>query len=237
VHHDGRIYVFGGRSNAGLVRQVDVFDITSGQWEITGDMPYEAWNLSAESYDGKIYVLGGISGTGNERRALSDVYILDPDNQSWEQGHFMPSPRHDAASAVLDGRIYMIGGKEQAGSNAPAIDLVSVLDLKTMQWGELAPLTSPRVGMKGDVIGGKIYIAGGNSGGELFSSVDCYDPDADAWAEVAEMSAPRMSHAVAAEDDVLYVVGGSLNIPKSADDIRLSGSIEAISFVQDGAGE
>jgi N-acetylneuraminic acid mutarotase len=237
AHHGGRIYVFGGRGNAGLVSQVDVFDIASGHWESAGNMPYEAWNLSAEIYDGKIYVLGGISGTGNERRALSDAYIFDPVDQSWEQGPSLPAPRHDAASAVLNGRIYLIGGKEQTGSSAPAVDLVSFLDLETMQWGELAPLPSPRVGMKGATIDGKIYVAGGNSGGELFSSVDCYDLDADAWTEAAELSAPRMSHAVTAADNVLYVIGGSLNIPKSASDIRLTASIEAVSFAQDETNE
>jgi N-acetylneuraminic acid mutarotase len=233
AHHGGRIYVFGGL-NEGLVRQVDVFDIASGKWESAGDMPYEAWNLSAESHDGKIYLLGGISGTGTERKALDDVHIFDPEEESWTEGTPLPSPRHDAASALLDGRIYLIGGKEQVGANSPAVALVNVLDLGIMQWSELAPLPMHRVGMKGAVIGGKLYIAGGNSGGELLRSVDCYDPDVDAWTQAGSLSAARSGHAVAATEDVLYIIGGSLNIPKSASDVQLSDSIEAISFAQGG---
>ncbi|OQB23943.1 MAG: N-acetylneuraminate epimerase precursor [Firmicutes bacterium ADurb.Bin182] len=232
VHQNGRLYVFGGRSNSGLVRQVDVYCIESGKWESAKDMPYEAWNLSAESCDGKIYLLGGISGTANERRALNEVYIFDPGDNSYEQGPPLPYCRHDAASAVLNRNIYLMGGKIQAGPDAQAVDLVSVLDVETMRWSELAPLPGRRVGMKGTAIGGKIYVAGGNSSGTLLKSVDCYDPDTDTWSVAAELSAARSGHAAASLNGMLYVAGGSLTIPKSAGDIRLSGSVEAISIAQ-----
>jgi N-acetylneuraminic acid mutarotase len=113
---------------------------------------------------------------------------------------------------------------------------MSMLDLENMRWSELAPLPERRVGMKGAVIGGKIYIAGGSSQGEILNTVDRYDPDTDTWTEAAKLSSDRMGHAAASIGDVLYVIGGSLNIPKSADDIRLSGTIEAVSFAKDGIG-
>jgi len=235
AYADGRIYLFGGRGPDGtIILRVDAYDIASGQWESAGDMPYEAWNAAAECCDGVVYVMGGIRGTGDAREALADTFLFHPETMGWERGPALPAPRHDAASAVMDGRIYLIGGKEETGSSAPAIDRVSVLDLETMQWSEAASLPTPRVGMRGGAIDGKIYVAGGNYSGEVLDSVESYEPETDVWTTAGRLSYARMSHAAAVSGGVLYVVGGSLTIPASASDICLTDTVEAVIFNAEG---
>ena len=54
---------------------------------------------------------------------------------------------------------------------------------------------------------GKIYETGGNDERRM-NSVYVYDPQADAWTQLASMSITRDSHASAAIDRKLYVCGG-----------------------------
>ena len=51
---------------------------------------------------------------------------------------------------------------------------------------------------------GKVYVTGGYSQ----NSVCVYDPQADAWTQLASMSTARWEHASAAVGGKLYVFGG-----------------------------
>jgi N-acetylneuraminic acid mutarotase len=58
-------------------------------------------------------------------------------------------------------------------------------------------------------MGGKIYVTGGGIGDdEAVNSVYVYDPQADAWAQLASMGVARRCHASAAVGGKLYVFGG-----------------------------
>ena len=57
-------------------------------------------------------------------------------------------------------------------------------------------------------MGGKIYVTGGNRHGSSVNSVYVYDPQADAWTQLASMGSARRSHASAAVGGKLYVFGG-----------------------------
>ena len=56
-------------------------------------------------------------------------------------------------------------------------------------------------------MGGKIYVTGGYNGGSQ-NSAYVYDPQADAWTQLASMGSARRAHASAAVDGKLYVFGG-----------------------------
>ena len=58
-------------------------------------------------------------------------------------------------------------------------------------------------------MGGKIYVTGGrNEEMSEDSSAYVYDPQADAWTQLASMSNVRRGHASAAVGGKLYVFGG-----------------------------
>ena len=59
------------------------------------------------------------------------------------------------------------------------------------------------------VMGGKIYVTGGNTDlHHAENSVYVYDPQADAWTQLASMGTARRIHAAAAVRGKLYVFGG-----------------------------
>ena len=57
-------------------------------------------------------------------------------------------------------------------------------------------------------MGGKIYVTGGFSHGSSTNSVYVYDPQSDAWTQLASMSIARRLHASAVVGGKLYVFGG-----------------------------
>ena len=59
-------------------------------------------------------------------------------------------------------------------------------------------------------MGGKIYVTGGETSNKYSSvnSVYVYDPQADAWTQLASMGNARRCHASAAAGGKLYVFGG-----------------------------
>ena len=56
-------------------------------------------------------------------------------------------------------------------------------------------------------MGGKIYVTGGCSLSTV-SATYVYDPQADAWTQLASMGTARKAHASAAVGGKLYVFGG-----------------------------
>ena len=58
-------------------------------------------------------------------------------------------------------------------------------------------------------MGGKIYVTGGNTTPvAAMKSAYVYDPQADAWTQLASMGIARRGHASAAVGGKLYVFGG-----------------------------
>ena len=57
-------------------------------------------------------------------------------------------------------------------------------------------------------MGGKIYVTGGETDQAGLNSVYVYDPQADAWTQLASMGTARRAHASAAVGGKLYVFGG-----------------------------
>jgi N-acetylneuraminic acid mutarotase len=105
----------------------------------------------------------------------------------------MPTARGAGASAVIDDKIYVVGGRPPAGN------AFEVYDIGDDAWTPLAdlPQTYPdRNHLAATAIGGKVYVAGGRHSGGSFGdpmtdSLDVYDPATLAWSELAPMLRPR----------------------------------------------
>ena len=106
------------------------------------------------------------------------------------------------AVAVLDGKLYAVGGHDDNGGD----DLSSVerYDPAVDAWEAVAPMASARTLAAVAVLDGKLYAVGGLG----LSSVERYDPAVDAWETVAPMAVPRGLIDVAVLDGKLYAVGG-----------------------------
>jgi N-acetylneuraminic acid mutarotase len=117
-----------------------------------------------------------------------------------------PTPRWFHSAAVVDDKIYVIGG---AGADNLPLASVEVYDPTTGTWGECASMPTARAGFGASAVGGTIYAVGGTTMGlDKIAVVEAYDPATDTWTRKADMPTPRQALSVIAADGKVYAIGG-----------------------------
>ena len=96
----GKIYVPGGRMSDGrATNALEVFDPRSGTWDVGPSMPGGLYAYAITAYEGRIYVFGGTDGDLPQ----AEVWIFDPETESWESGGSMKStPTRGGGGGSLD---------------------------------------------------------------------------------------------------------------------------------------
>ncbi len=125
----------------------------------------------------------------------------------WKSMPPTPTARTETAVALLEGKIYLIGGFTPTGIS----DRVEVWDPKTETWTTRAPLPKPLHHTSATVVNGKLYVIGGFSSGMWTPVNDTfeYDPKSNQWTKMAPMPTARGAMATGAIDGKIYVVGGA----------------------------
>ena len=129
-----------------------------------------------------------------------------PSAQEWADDAPMPTARTGAASVVLDGRVYVMGGQNTAGEPLAAVEVFE----PGAGWSTLAPLRQARVDAAAAVLGGQILVLGGRTAdGEPTDSVEVYVAAEDRWAPFGPLSMPREGLGAAVVEGMLFVIGGA----------------------------
>jgi N-acetylneuraminic acid mutarotase len=152
---------------------------------------------------GKVYALGGTTGVDSASRDDS-VEVYDPQADQWSALDAMPHGRTAAATAVIDGKIYLAGGSHWTGTTDVLLDAVDVFDPSANIWTQVAPLPEARTLAAGAVVQGKMYAIGGRGS----TLVEVYDPTTDAWQSLAPL--PEVLEAASAEavGNTIFLAGG-----------------------------
>jgi N-acetylneuraminic acid mutarotase len=125
---------------------------------------------------------------------------------TWMRQADMPTARAMPAAAVLDGRIYVIGGA--VGMDA-MLGTVEVFDPQVDAWQRQSDMPTPRGYATACVVDGIIYVLGGaRLSSASVSTVEAYNPLTDTWTKKADMPTPRQGIAACEVDDLIYVIGG-----------------------------
>src|SRR5205085_4301059 len=123
---------------------------------------------------------------------------------AWAPQSPMNTARDQAASAVLDGKVYVTGGQNSAQLNS-----VEMYDPAVGRWSAAPALSAIRASHAAAVLDGKLYVIGGfRASNGISASVEVYDPTTHFWTDVAPLNVPRGSLAAAAVDGKLYAIGG-----------------------------
>jgi N-acetylneuraminic acid mutarotase len=201
---DGQIYVIGGLGAPGASGVVEVYDPQTDSWTIKSPMPTARGLLTTSVVDGKIYAIGGNIGPGAWGTTLATVEMYDPDTDTWTVKASLPDARDSLASAVIDGKIYAIGGSQITGfERLDAFWTVDLYDPGTNTWTEATPLNRTRDTVSAEVVDGMIYAFGGAAPYQ-----EGYDPTTDTWMKLAGMPSPLYSATTAATNGTIYVFGG-----------------------------
>ena len=215
--YNNKIYAIGGSINGVFVGNNEVYDPVTNTWSTKSSMPTPRADLSASVVNNEIFLIGG------KKYSSTSPFFVDtdvnecyfPENDTWSQKAAVPTSVLGYASAVLENKIYIIGGSRRATST----DIVSIVntnqvyDPRTDQWTQAAPLPittnyGAAAATTGTYAPAGIYFIGGSTAQTVSAEVMMYHLSNNSWVKIESMPTARGRLGVAVVSDVLYVIGG-----------------------------
>ena len=194
---------------------ISIDSIISGEWQVVSRLPTKRSAFSTAVVDDKIYLIGGTLFKDEDGPfGLSTVEVYDPQNNTWEHLADMPTPREGAEAAVVDGKIYVVGGFasiDNRGANIKIFKTVEVYDPQTDIWEQKQDMSQSRLQFGIGVVAGKIYAIGGANFFEdpwRLDYMEAYDPVTDIWIKRMKMPTRRDAIGIAVLNDKIYAIGG-----------------------------
>lgn len=221
----GKVYLSGGFGDLAF-RQVSqaawAYDPQSDTWQPVADLPDGRAAHSMAEVGGKLYVVGGVPDA-------TALWSYDPASNTWETGLApMPTPREHLASAVVDGKLFVIGGRWDGVGNLAALE---VYDPVADTWERLPDMPSRRGGLTAGATGGRIYVGGGedpwarSGSGCTYNTLEVYDTSTGEWSRLGNLPTARHGLASAVLDGRWYVVGGATK-PTAGTFVSVSNRVE-----------
>jgi N-acetylneuraminic acid mutarotase len=178
----------------------EVYDPTKDTWATGADVPPEI------AYQGLMGVL-----FGNEIQLFYENYhyVYNPSTDTYTRKTDVPTPRTWATCAVVNNKIYVIGGYS-IGSPSGATNVNEVYDPLTDTWQTKSPLPTALYGgpREDPIIDGKIFVTHGLNDQGFHATTYMYDPSVDTWKQTSTAFHPRDGVASGVISGKLYVVGG-----------------------------
>ncbi|HVC07692.1 MAG TPA: hypothetical protein VND98_08945, partial [Solirubrobacterales bacterium] len=201
----GQVLVFGGGS-ALSTDAVQALPAPSGTVSSgttahqVGLLPSVRSDLSAVTIGASAYVLGGYDGS-----KPTDSVLQTTDGKSFSQIAVLPAPARYMAVAALSGRIYAFGGETGSGGASAAIQEVNPRARSARVIGHLPHGLSHASAV---VIGGRIFILGGDVNGSASDGIWRFDPSSGSVLPAGRLPLPVADGAAATAGSTAYLLGG-----------------------------
>ena len=235
---NGKIYVFGGFVAPATtaiplgaawepIADAYEFNPATDSWKPIAPVPGKRGSAIAAEVGGKIYVIGGATTMDGDKapfftafgpaKVLATNEVYDPATNTWESRNPMSVPRNHAFSGVVNGKIYVIGGRTGHGFilSATNTDVVEAYDPASNTWSmPKERMPTARSGGASGTDGRRIYVAGGEvTTTELvgaFRAIEAYDPATNSWTALPSMPMPRHGVAGAVINNRFHLVSGMI---------------------------
>ncbi|WP_312147507.1 kelch repeat-containing protein [Brevundimonas sp.] len=237
----GRVWAFGGydrRDGGEWTAMTDVWAMDRGVWAQVGQMPDRLCETVGVSLGDRVHLVtgrspkGAANGQWTDQGDVATHLVFDAAANRWDTAQPAPMARNSAAGAILDGKLFIAGGRTVEGGGTGRLDRY---DPTTDRWDTLAPIpVSPATGKQ---VGGGLAMAeadgrliafGGEwfegRGGGVFAETWTYDPSRDVWSAGPPMRTPRHGLAAAGVNGTIYAISGG----EVASGGKASGIVEAL---------
>ena len=207
----GRIYALGGYPGTRITTtEVQVWDAQTDSWSLGPALPQPLHHTMTAVLDGRLYLIGGEAGNPSNTNAFQNgVYVLDEQAGAWLPRAPMPTQRSAGGTGVIDGKLYVVGGRPPHGAD------FAVYDPTSDTWTTLPNMPTQRNHLGVGAMDGKLYVAGGRFGGgvgsEMTDILEIYDPATNTWTRGPALLAPRAGVASTVANGCLYLIGGEGN--------------------------
>lgn len=219
-----KLYAVGGRGE----RPVQIYNPETDTWTTGATPPVNMHHLQAVSYDGKIYVLSALTGDFPDEDPLSNVYIYDPETDTWEKGPTIPEDRRRGAAGAVahDSMLYVVGGI-QNGHIDGQVRWLDAFNPETGEWKQLPDAPRRRDHFQAGVIGDKLYAVGGRRTSQATENtfeltipeVDRYDFSTGTWEALppsSDLPTERAGSTTVTAGGRLIVLGGESGSQEAA---------------------
>jgi len=207
-----RIVIAASTSNfQGGVQCLDL-NKTFPAWKNLAKKPSELRKKSTGStmlyHHPKLYFLGG------EKNWQLHWFNIETNKWGVEPG--VPPGRLLSGGAVLDGKLYLVGGVSiedwdgLRGGTGQVVtsSCVDCYDLETRQWEQVMEMDISRSSPGVVVVNEKVWVFGGLKRREMLQACCVYDPGSDSWADVPNMPDQFAYFTCLVVDNLVWVMGG-----------------------------
>ena len=211
---------FKGKHPGPVVAEVWKYEAASDAWAAGPPLPEPRAGGGLAIAGRTLHYFGGYKADRDTN--AGDHWSLPLDGgTAWHREADLPDPRGHVSAAVLDGKIYALGGDH--GHDVTQIDVASChrFDPAARRWDAIAPLPDGRSHFESSTIvhRGRIVIVGGRCNSSkpprgVVGDILEYDPGADRWRVVGTLPERVLAPSAAILSGRIVVTGGGLNNPR-----------------------
>ncbi|XP_012160413.1 kelch-like protein 1 isoform X2 [Ceratitis capitata] len=176
------------------------YNETSDEW-----LKYKEIDFKGVSFfevilnDNNLIFIGG----RRDQRVLNNVKSWNLRTKTWNQLPAMICPREGHCVALLDGKIYAIGG---SNGNITLMSMEVLTSAGDWRFGR--SMNTPRREAAVVTLNGNIFVMGGYDGNRYSNSVEQYNPNTNLWTSCASMNNYYWLHGAAVHKGCIFVVKG-----------------------------
>jgi Kelch motif len=212
----GKVYVVGGFLDSHWTPsdRLFIYDPLKNQWYEGKQMPTARGALTANFINGILYAVGGqsffrSSSSSSPSGILATNEAYNTTSNTWTTKAPMLTARHHAASAVVNGKIYVIGGRVAGMPPTVNVNVNELYDSEKNAWTLREPMPSKRSGIAAANFDSmSIHVFGGEEPSKTFNNNERYDIKANKWFIETPMPTARHGLGAVSFDNRIYVLGG-----------------------------
>lgn len=249
------IYLAGGyiSNNAGTgqifgTNQVWRYNVATNTYTKMPNLPVIISAGQMVYLNGKLHYIGGTN--ASRTTDLGSHYMLDiaSGTNTWTNLAPLPNPRHHSGSAVLNGKIFYIGGQHKHDADLVPQKDVHMYDPETNTWTQIADLPVPagedgrnHINSSVVVVNNRIIVLGGQTVHKTgrTNMVSSFDPVTNTWTNLTPLPQSRYSGVAGFMGNSIYYSGGSSTSTTYRGDLAVAENIIsaiplADAYVRDG---
>ncbi|KAM9408441.1 kelch domain-containing protein 8A [Pholidichthys leucotaenia] len=182
----GQMYMLGGCDAAGRpCPSLELYSPEGDRWISLPPMPTPRAGAAVAVLGKQILVVGGV---GEDQSPLKMVEVYNTEEGRWRKRSALREALMGVSITVKDGRALAVGGM---GADLLPRSILQQYDLRKDVWALLPPMPTPRYDANTQLLGNKLYVAGGRQCKRPVKAFEVYDMESRSWATLPLMPCKR----------------------------------------------